>query len=191
MFFWSRLVKNLGVNMNKPKINKLVEKLNLKPLWSKDYLVEFYRSEQMLPREIIGENFDGDRPIFNWAYYLLPEDVICPFHLHLADESWQLCLGGPLELFIIYPQDGQLEKIVIGEDILGGQKLIYITPKNVWFAAKTARGAGYTLITHMVAPAFFPQDKIKGYYDDLVKKFPQHEKLIREFAWPQEWNNSL
>jgi uncharacterized protein len=177
--------------MSKLSIQTLIGKLDLKPLWSKDHLAEFYRSDLMLPRDIIGKNFDGDRPVFNWAYYLLPEDVICPFHLHLADESWQLCVGGPLELFIIYPQDGRLEKVLIGDNILEGQKFIHITPKDVWFAARTLKGAGYTLITHLVAPAFFPQDKTKGYYDDLVKKFPQHEELIKEFAWPQEWSNSL
>jgi uncharacterized protein len=172
-----------------PTINQLIDQLHLKPLWSKDYLVEFYRSELVLPRDIIGNNFDGDRPIFNWAYYLLPEGVICPFHLHLADESWQYCLGGPLELFIIYPEDGRLEKVIIGPDVLQGQKLIHITPKDVWFAAKTAKGAEYTLITHLVSPAFFPQDNTHGYYEDLVEKFPQHEPLIKELAWPKEWSH--
>lgn len=167
-----------------PTIKELVKKFNLKPLWSEDYLIEFYRSEVSLPRKVIGNEFDGDRPIFNWAYYLLPEGVICPFHLHLADESWQYCLGGPLDLFLIH-SNGKLEKIRIGNDINKDQQFIHIVPRDVWMAAQTIPKAGYTLITHLVSPAFFPQDNTKGYYDILVEKFPQHESLIREFAWPK------
>lgn len=163
----------------------LIKKLKLKPLWSKDFLIEFYRSEMMLSREVIGNEFDGDRPIFNWAYYLLPEDVTCPFHLHIADESWQICLGGPLELILIHNDDGKVERVRIGSDISNNEEFIYIVPKNVWMAAKTIAGAKYTLITHLVSPAFFPQDNTKGYHDILIKKFPHHKSLIQEFAWPQ------
>ncbi len=177
--------------MKKPTINQLIDHFKLKPLWSQDYLIEFYSSKEILPRTVIGHNFDGDRPIFNWAYYLLPEDVICPFHLHLADESWQYCLGGPLELLLIHPEDGRLERILIGNDIINGEHFIHIVPKNVWFAARTTKGAEYTLITHLVSPAFFPQDKVKGYFDKLMRIFPQHEKLLKEFCWPYEWNKSL
>lgn len=173
--------------MAKPSKEELIRHFKLEPLWSDDFLVEFYRSKQDLPRKIIGDDFDGDRPIFNCAYYLLPEDVICPFHLHFADESWQIGLGGPMELFVIDPEDGKLETILIGSDILKGEKLMHIVPKGVWFGAKTLKGAEYTLITHIVAPGFFPQDKVKGYHGDLIKKFPQHEKLIEELAWPESW----
>ena len=177
--------------MNNPPMVDVIKKFNLKPLWSHDYLVEFYCSSEILPNNIIGSKFDGDRPLFNWAYYLLPEQAICPFHLHLADESWQYCLGGPLELFIIYPDNGKLERCIIGPEIFNNQNFIHITQRNVWFAAKTLKGAEYTLITHLVSPGFFPQDKIKGYYEDLVALFPQHQELIRELAWPHNWDENL
>lgn len=167
------------------EMDYLIKKLNLKPLWGEDFLVEFYRSEMILERELIGKEFDGDRPIFNWAYYLLPEGATCPFHLHIADESWQICMGGPLELILIHDTDGRVEKVHIGSDINNNEQFIHIVPRNVWMAAKTLSGAKYTLITHLVSPAFFPQDNTKGYRDILMKKFPQHEKLIQEFAWPR------
>jgi hypothetical protein len=173
--------------MNKPSIEFLIKHLNLKPLWSQDYLIEFYRSEIILSKKNLEDGFDGDRPIFNWAYYLLPEGVICPFHLHLADESWQYCAGGPLELYILYPENDQLKKILIGQDLSQNQSFIHIVPKNVWFAAKSLKGSEYTLITHLVSPAFFPQDKVKGYYDDLIKKYPLHEQLLKELSWPRDW----
>lgn len=172
--------------MKLPSIDFLINKFKLKPLWSNDFLIEFYRSGMTLSQDTIGDEFDGDRPIFNWAYYLLPEGVICPFHLHVADESWQICLGGPLELILIHNADGRLEKIHIGSDVDNKEQFIHIVPKNVWMAAKTLAGAKYTLITHLVAPAFFPQDNIKGYFNVLIKKFPEHESLIKEFAWPEE-----
>jgi predicted cupin superfamily sugar epimerase len=171
--------------MNLPEISFLIKKFNLKPLWSDDFLAEFYTSDLILQRNVIGSQFDGDRPIFNWAYYLLPENVICPFHLHLADESWQFCLGGPMELILINDRDGKLERVLIGDKINQDHQFIHIVPKGVWMAARTLPGAKYTLITHLVSPAFFPQDNTKGFYNILIKKFPQHESLIREYAWPE------
>ena len=169
----------------KPEISEIITELNLKPHWSSDYLSEFYRSEFTMPKSIIGQEFDSERPLFNWAYYLLPEGCICPFHMHIADESWQYCLGGPLDLFLIC-EEGHFEKVRIGNDILNGEKMIHIVPKSVWMAAKTAPGTDYALITHMVSPGFFPQDNTKGYLNILMEKFPQHISFIKELAWPDD-----
>jgi predicted cupin superfamily sugar epimerase len=171
--------------MKEISMEYLIEKLGLKPHWNGDFLTEFYTSDLVLNQAVIGRNFDGERPIFNWVYYLLPEGVICPFHLHLADESWQFCAGGPLDLILIHNSDGHLERVRIGNNLKDNENFIYIVPKNVWMAARTVPGGEYTLITHLVSPAFYPQDNTKGYNDLLIDKFPQHKLLIEELAWPK------
>jgi len=87
--------------MTLPPISHLVKKLKMKPLFGKDFLAEFHCSDQMIPKKLIGKRFDGDRPLFNWAYYLLPEGEVCPLHQLLADENIHYCLGGPLQLYFL------------------------------------------------------------------------------------------
>lgn len=167
----------------KTEIEKIVDKLNLKPLWNGDFLTKFYESDIKIPESALGEYFEDDRGLYSQAYYLLPEGVISPLHRMYADESWQYCLGGPLELFVI-SAEGSLEHIVIGDDILSGQKLVHIVPAGHWFAARTQKGAGYTLVSHLVSPSFMDQDWEKGYYSKLEEIFFQHDEFLKEFSWP-------
>ncbi len=166
-------------------IEELVAFFNLKPLWTKDYIGEFYYSKDILPQSVLPSKYDGERPLYNCAYYLVPEGNMCPLHEMWADETWQYCLGGPLELIWIDP-NGNEKMTVIGPDIRNGQKPLEIVPRGHWFGATPKKGSKYSLITHVVAPAFFHQDERKVHLDELLERFPNASKLIQEYAWPKE-----
>lgn len=175
--------------MKNPSIAELVKRLNLKPLWGKDFLCEFYSSDVVLDKNQLTSDYCENRFLFNWAYYLLPEGVKCPLHKMYADESWQYCLGGPLELYMISP-DGKEKKITIGKDVINGEELIYVVPKNWWFGAVSSKGSSYTLITHLVSPGFEYKDWEKGHKDSLIKMFPRSERLIDFLHWPVGYGES-
>lgn len=162
------------------ELDEIVEILGLEKLWDRDFIREGYCSNISIE---LNES-RGPRPLFNWAYYLIPEGCIFPLHKLLSDESWQYCLGGPVDLFLI--KDGGIEKIRIGPNIIEGDKLLYIVESNVWFAATPAPGSKFTLITHCVSPGWVPQDDIPGYYHEMIKLAPKHQEFIRKFSWPND-----
>ena len=161
----------------------LIKKLNLKKLWSNDFLAQIYHSPLTVPKENLPSYFDGDRKMYNWAYYLIPEGCICPFHLMYADESWQYCSGGPLELWIIEGENNP-KKIIIGKDLKKDHSFFHLVQSNKWMAATPCNGSKYTLITHCVSPSFAEQDVIKGYEKDIIKLIPDYSDLVKKFSWP-------
>ena len=78
------------------ELKKIIDKLGLQKLWDEDFIKEDYCSDITVHLE---EN--KPRPLFNWAYYLIPQGCIFPLHKLLSDESGQYCLGGPVDLFMI------------------------------------------------------------------------------------------
>ena len=167
------------------EIDYLVKKLKLKKLWSNDYLAEFYWSPYKTAPPHIPEKFETEHRLSDWAYYLIPEGSLCPFHMLYSDESWQFCAGGPLELIIIDGKD-KIKTVTIGDNFYEDQEFIYVVPGNTWFAARCKPGSKYTLITHNVCPGFQKRDEFEGYYEEMIKLIPSHPKLAQELSWPKD-----
>ena len=162
------------------EIIKIVEKLNLQKLWDKDFIKEDYSSDITIQ---IG-NPKRPRPLFNWAYYLIPKGCIFYLHRLLSDESWQYCLGGAVDLFSI--NDGVIEQVRVGPDIFNDEKLFHIVKKDTWFAATPAPSSKFTLITHCVSPGWVPEDDIPGFYEEMIKLAPKQADFIKKFSWPND-----
>lgn len=162
------------------EIDKIVKKLGLKKLWDEDFIKEDYCSDVVIQLE----DPQQSRPLFNWAYYLIPQGCIFPLHKLLSDESWQFCLGGPVDLFLL--KNGNIEKVRVGSDIFNDEKLFYVVEKNTWFAATPAANSKFTLITHCVSPGWVPEDDIAGYYEDMIELAPSHPDFIKKFSWPNK-----
>lgn len=160
-------------------MEKIVEKLGLQNLWGEDFIKEDYCSDVAIQ---VGDS-KKSRPLFNWAYYLIPQGCIFPLHTLLSDESWQFCLGGPVDLFLI--NDGEVETVRVGPSILEDEKLFYIVKKNTWFAATPAPKSKFTLITHCVSPGWVPEDDLPGYYEEMIKLAPKHPDFVKKYCWPK------
>lgn len=162
----------------KAEIKKIVDKLGLQKLWDDDFIKEDYGSNITVQLEPTRA-----RPLFNWAYYLIPEGSIFPLHKLLSDESWQYCLGGPIDLYLI--KNNKIEVVRVGPSIFDGEQLLHIVERETWFAASPAPGSGYTLITHCVSPGWVPEDDIPGYYDEMIKLAPEYSDFVKRYSWPK------
>lgn len=150
----------------------------MKPLLQNHYIKEEYCSENNIRIED-----DKIRPLYNWAYYLIQGECIFPLHKLLSDESWNFCLGGAVDLFIL--EEGKIKTIRIGNNIFEGDKLFYLVKRNTWFAARCALGSKYTLVTHCVSPGWVSEDDIPGYFEDMIKLLPDNPEFIHKFSWPR------
>lgn len=161
------------------EIQMIITKLGLTKLWDNDYIKECYSSDISIELE----NPKRSRPLFNWAYYLFPQGCIFPLHKLLSDESWQVCLGGAVDLFLIHDHD--VETIRVGSNLEEGELPFYVVKNNTWFAATPAPNSKYSLISHCVSPGWNPEDDIPGYYNEMIKLLPSNPDFVKKFSWPE------
>ena len=122
----------------------------------------------------------GERFLMTSIFYLLThQSPTGRWHLNKSDIMHYYHLGDPIEYSLIHP-DGRLEKMIMGNDIVHGEKLQLMVPGGVW---KTSRllnlRYGFGLISEAVSPGFEYADMTLGDSESLSKKFPQHKELFK------------
>lgn len=106
------------------------------------YFVETFRDEV---------TDETGRAASTQIYFLLPEGITSRWHKVDAVETWHFYAGSPLELAI--STDGKsTQKILLGADLLQGERPQGIVPRHAW---QQARSLGtWTLVGCTVAPGF-------------------------------------
>ncbi len=165
----------------KPDPAKLAARLNMSPHPEGGYYVETYRAPGHIPASALPPAFDGGRSFSTAIVYLLPEGEKSRLHRLRQDEIWHFYLGGPLRLVQLTP-DGVWSEVILGPDIMGGQRVQHVTPAGAWFGAAPKPGAGYSLVGCTVAPGFDFADFEMGVEADLKKAFPALYGVISEFT---------
>ena len=125
-----------------------------------------------------------DRCSMTSIFYLLAtESPIGYFHINRSDIVHYFHLGDPISYYLIHP-DGKLEIVVMGNNLLAGQRLQMTVPGGVWKASQIPADGehGFGLVSEAVSPGFDYTDMRLGYCDELLELFPQYEELIRRLS---------
>ena len=85
-------------------------------------------------------------------YYLLKEGERSHWHRVDAAEVWHWYAGSPLQLSLAQTDEDNPAHILLGSDIMNGERPQVVVPAHVWQAAET-KGA-WTLVGCTVAPGF-------------------------------------
>lgn len=94
----------------------------------------------------------GNRGSISVIYYLLEKGQAAHWHrVRDADEVWLWHGGSPLTLYT-KPDDGVVQKTVLGLDVNDGQVPQYIIKKGLWQSASAIEG--WSLVSCAVSPAF-------------------------------------
>ena len=74
--------------------------------------------------------------------------------------------------------------VVLGNDLRAGQRLQMTVHGGVWKASQIPADGehGFRLVSEAVSPGFEYADMTLANRDELLKLFPQHEKLIRRLS---------
>lgn len=91
------------------------------------------------------------RPSGTAIYYLLAAGEMSAWHRLDAGEAWHFYLGDPLELQISLDGD-RVERLVLGPDLRGGERLQALVPAHAWQSARTL--GAWTLTGCTMAPGF-------------------------------------
>jgi len=94
-----------------------------------------------------------------------------------TDEIWHFYLGDPVELLLLHP-DGRDELIILGTDVLGGQRVQTTVPSGAWMGARLRPGGEYGVYGNTMAPGFVPSDFEPGDRDGLTERWPHRAELI-------------
>lgn len=119
---------------------RIISQLGLQPHPEGGYYVETFRD---------GEG--GERGSCTAIYYLLKAGEKSHWHRVDAVEIWHWYAGAPLNLFISQDEK-KVDTVVLGPDILKGERPQGVVPKDAWQAAQSI--GDWTLVGCTVSPAF-------------------------------------
>ena len=108
-------------------------------------------------------------------------DSFSALHKLPTDEIYHFYLGDPMELTLLYP-DGRVEIIVLGQDVLSGQRVQHVVPREVWQGSRLLPGGSYALFGTTMAPGYHHTDYMGGNRDDLIAHYPLAAEAIRRLT---------
>ncbi len=149
--------------------NYWVEKLQLSKHPEGGWFREVYRSQELLPKIAMSEDFAVDRNIATSIYYLLEGSDFSAFHRIKSDEIWH-SYAGTSGIEIITIRQNKIYKYNLGSNAEEGQQFQIVVPKNIWFAAHLLRSDGFALVGCTVSPGF--------HFDDFEMA---DKKLLNEY----------
>jgi predicted cupin superfamily sugar epimerase len=120
----------------------VIRLLDLKPHPEGGHFRETFRDKRQM---------QGPRPASTAIYFLLARGERSHWHRIDAAEVWHWYAGAPLELEISR-QHGQIERVMLGSDLVAGERPQAVVPAHAWQAARS-RG-GWTLCGCTVSPGF-------------------------------------
>ena len=107
------------------------------------------------------------------------------FHRLTFDETWHFYGGDPLRLVLLHP-DGRDEEIVLGSDVLGGQRVQHVVPAGTWQAGELVAGGAWALFGCTMAPGFTGTCFEGGRAADLLASHSARADDILRLAVPDD-----
>lgn len=164
-----------------PQVKQLIKKYNLEPHPEGGWYKQTYKSSEQIAADALPERFGASRAFSTAIYYLLEAGSFSAFHRIKSDECWHFYAGGPLLIYII-DQNGELKIIALGNNS-EYHSFQCMVKANCWFACMPAPGSEYCFVGCTVSPGFEFDDFELAKANDLIKMYPQHERLIRMLTW--------
>ncbi len=166
--------------MNK-EVGKIVEKLEMKAHPEGGFYKETYRSEGVIPKDVLAGDFSGDRNYCTGIYFLLTSDNFSAFHKIKQDEMWHYYAGSSLYVHVITPE-GKYIKYAVGMNLDQGESPQLVVPANSWFASSVKDNQGYSFVGCTVSPGFDFDDFVLAERNFLIKQYPDHSEIISKYT---------
>lgn len=152
----------------KLEISTIIEKLQMLPHPEGGFYKETYRSKDTC--------LDDSRNLQTAIYFLLTSDNVSHFHRIKSDEIWYFHSGSPLVVHTLTDK-GHTQHLV-GNDLLAGQTPQLLVQKNTIFGSSVFEKDSYSLVSCSVAPGFDFADFELFTKADLMKDYPDFERII-------------
>lgn len=159
---------------------QLIEHLHLEPLaFEGGFFRQTYLAQESIPVQALPARYGAPRKFGTAIYYLLTSepDSFSALHRLKTDEIYHFYLGDPVEMLLLY-RDRRGERIVLGPDVLDGQQVQFVVPREVWQGSRLIAGGSFTLMGTTMAPGFDFGDWTEGKRDTLIREYAEYADLI-------------
>src|SRR5918995_5307351 len=111
------------------------------------------------------------QPLGSALYVLVTPGAPVRLHRIRNEQLDHYYLGDPLEVFLLHG-DGSSERVVVGPDIRGGERLQLRIPGNTFHTARMIGGMRWFLGASTEWPGVVPADVDLGNVDELAARYP-------------------
>jgi len=149
---------------------EIIKKLNLIPLADEG---GYYKQTW-----ISDVNLDS-RPLGTAIYYLLINSYkgFSALHTLLFPEIYHFYLGDPMEISLFH-ENGEVQQIIMGQDITKGQIHQFVFPPNVIQGSRIVKGGEFALLGTTMCPGYTQNDFYLNPREEMIKQYPDYKNLI-------------
>jgi predicted cupin superfamily sugar epimerase len=125
--------------------------------------------------------FADGQPLGSALYFLVTPGAPVRLHRIRNEQLYHYYLGDPLEVFMLHA-DGSSERVVVGSDIRGGERLQLRIPGNTFHTARVIGRGRWFLGASTEWPGVVPADVEIGKVDELAGNYPDIAAELRAIA---------
>ena len=142
------------------------------------WYVRTYEAQERVPAGVFTDGrYVGPRLIGTAIYYLLEPDTFSEMHRLKSDEIFHFYAGDAVEMLQLH-EGGEGGVLVIGNDLLHGQRPQVIVERGVWQGSRLVEGGEWALLGCTVSPGFEFEDYEAGERDALCAGWPEFVEEI-------------
>ncbi len=160
-----------------PRIDHIIEKLELQPHPEGGFFRETYRSQGSIDAKFLDGNYSGSRNLCTCIYFLLTSNNFSAWHRIKQDEIWHFYDGATVNLHMI-TESGKYSCQLIGRDFRKGELPQFVVPGGCWFATEVVEPDTFALSGCTVSPGFDFEDFEMLSRGKLIDLFPEHRDII-------------
>lgn len=124
--------------------------------------------------------FQNGRPLGSALYFLVTPSSSVRLHRIRNEHLYHYYLGDPLEVFLLH--DDTSERVVIGPDIRGGQRLQLLIPGNTFHTARVIGDRRWFLGASTEWPGVVPAHVEIGQLDEIAARYPSVATELRAIS---------
>src|SRR5215813_5028854 len=155
--------------------------LKLEPHATCGFVRMSYLSPQSIAAGGLPPPFSDGRPLGSALYFMVTPAAPVRLHRIRNDQLYHYYLGDPLEVFLLR-NDGASERVVVGPDLRGGERIQLFIPGNTFHTARVMSGRRWFLGASTEWPGVVPADVEIGDVDELAAKYPSAAADLRAIA---------
>jgi predicted cupin superfamily sugar epimerase len=142
------------------------------------WFVQTYAAgENLDPSSFTDHRYASPRRTSTAIYYLLEPDTFSEMHRLCSDEVFHFYAGEPVEMLQLYP-DGSGRTVVIGIDLVQGQRPQVLVERGVWQGSRLVAGGQWALLGCTVSPGFEYEDYDSAGHAELSARWPAFDEII-------------